>query len=245
MEARASDEAAALAAAAPLARRVSLNFRDPQAQRVVREQISDHGRPAVTPELRQRLTEEIVVAFAEMTRGEPLPVTHAGRRCVMDPGKLFIWELDGWLVARARSRLVESLRLLDPQVRGDDRLVPVPPRLLEEPGRRWAEGTWEIDAIMVAEASAAERRAMLVAEPSAVAAPVRLRPQKLELGRLIARKVRGLTPLEREALLEDPAVRAGLAKNLGFTPRPFACTCAGSSPPSERCNAEKIVTPRR
>jgi hypothetical protein len=216
MKARASDEAGALAAADPLARRVSLKFRDPQAQQGIGELSARHGRRAVHAELQRLLAAEIVVAFAEMTQGEPLPATHAGRRRIMDPGKLFIWEADDWVVGRARSRLVESLRLLVPHEPGDDHHVPVDPRELENPRVLRARDTGIRAALAIDKgAFAAERRALLVIDRSTDRPPVHLFPRLRELAELLARKLRALPPEERALRRTDPAFRAGLAKDMG------------------------------
>jgi hypothetical protein len=219
MAARAQDEQSALAAAQPLARRVSFRFRDPQAQQVVRKRIAQRGERRVYAELQHRLAGEIVVAFAEIGRGRRV-CTHNGRRCVMDPSELFVQELDGHLVNRARNRLIDSLLLEekwdDRLVFRDDRLVSVEPNLLEEPGtlRDDDDDTGTVAGIGVNVASDAERRGLLVVEGVA-ASPVHLRARELELARILAPKGQRLTAEERAAWLTDPAVRAGLAKALG------------------------------
>jgi hypothetical protein len=223
MKARASDEAGCLAAAAPLARRGSFNFRDWQARQAVRDRVMRHGRRQVYGELRQLLAGEIVAAFAEIGRGPQL-LTHDHRRSVMDPADLFVWEVDDWLVARGQNRLVATLRLEAPH--GDDRLVLMDPALLEEPGIVRDDDTGTVAGIDVDVASAAEQRAFLVLEDVAVVRHVHLRPRELKLAQVVAPKLRGLSPAQRAARLKDPTVRAELAKALGCsrdTVRVYLC----------------------
>ena len=220
MRARARDEASALKAAEPLVRHVGLWFRDPRARDVVQKRIKRYGQRWIEDELRQQLAGRVVVAFADMTRGKPLPATHAGRRCMIDTCDLFIWELDGWLVARARGGLVDSLRLANRRPDPRDRHFLVKPSSLEEPGVVRDDDDDDTETVApirvgVDVASAAERRALLVVDDVAVAQRVHLRPRLLKVAQVLDRKMRRLTVQEREARLREPAFRAELARVLG------------------------------